>query len=84
METNHRESSWNIANADPRLQTFLLVCLVAVLSYLTARLGGALVIRPQTNWPFWPGNVIVVSILLYAPRRIWPIVMAAAWHICPV
>ena len=79
METNHRESSWNIANADPRLQTFLLVCLVAVLSYLTARLGGALVLRPQTNWPFWPGNVIVVSILLFAPRRIWPIVMAAAF-----
>ena len=79
METNHRESSWNIAKPDSRLQTCFLVCLIAILSYLTARLGGALVIRPQTYWPFWPGNVIVVSILLFVPRRIWPILMAAAF-----
>jgi PAS domain S-box-containing protein len=79
METNHSGSSWNLAKLDSRMKTCLLVCLIAMLSYLTARIGGALVIRPQTNWPFWPGNVIVVSILLFVPRRIWPILMAAAF-----
>jgi len=79
METKHRESPRGIANLDSRLQTLLLVLLIAILSYLTANLGGTLVIRPQTNWPFWPGNVIVVSTLLLVPRRIWPILIAAAF-----
>jgi PAS domain S-box-containing protein len=79
METKHRESPWEFARLDSRAQAVLLVCLVAVLSYLTARLGGTLVIRPQTNWPLWPGNAILVSILLFVPRRIWPILIAAAF-----
>jgi len=53
--------------------------LVTALSYLAARLGGMVVMHPQVNWPLWPGNVLLVSILLLVPRRIWPILMAAAF-----
>jgi PAS domain S-box-containing protein len=35
--------------------------------------------RPHVDWPLWPGNVLLVSILLMVPRRIWPILMAAAF-----
>jgi PAS domain S-box-containing protein len=49
------------------------------MSYLAARLGGTLEILPQADWPFWPGNVLVVSVLLLVPRRTWPILMAAAF-----
>jgi PAS domain S-box-containing protein len=79
METKHRESSGIFTNLESRLQICFLVCLIAILSYLTARIGGTLLIRPQANWPFWPGNVIVVSILLLAPRRIWPILITVAF-----
>ena len=78
METKHRESSGIFTNLDSRLQICLLACLIAILSYLTARIGGTLLIRPQANWPFWPGNVIVVSILLLAPRKVWPILISVA------
>jgi PAS domain S-box-containing protein len=55
------------------------VVLVTVLSYLAAKLGGTVVMRPQVDWPLWPGNVLLVSILLLVPRRIWPSLMAAAF-----
>jgi len=79
METNRKDSSWNIVSLDSRFRILFLVCLVATLSYLTARLGGTLVILPQANWPLWPGNAIVVSILLLVPRKMWPILMVAAF-----
>ncbi len=78
METKHRESSGIFTNLDSRLQICLLACLIAILAYLTARIGGTLLILPQANWPFWPGNVIVVSILLLAPRRVWPVLISVA------
>jgi signal transduction histidine kinase len=34
--------------------------------------------RPHLDWPLWPGNILLVSVLLLAPRRIWPILIAAA------
>jgi len=55
----------------------ILVCLVAVLSYLAARLGGVLMLRPETVWPLWPGCAFLVAILLLTPRKIWPALMAA-------
>jgi PAS domain S-box-containing protein len=64
---------------DSPLQIVAWVTLVAVLSYLAAKLGGAVVMRPQVDWPLWPGNVLLVSILLLVRRRIWPILMAAAF-----
>jgi signal transduction histidine kinase len=56
----------------------MLACLVAIMSYLAAKLGTTVVMRPHLDWPLWPGNILLVSVLLLAPRRTWPILMAAA------
>ena len=66
----------------PNLDSFhivMLVGLVAAMSYLAAKLGGSLVIRPQMSWALWPGNVLLVSILLLVQRRLWPLLIAAAF-----
>ena len=52
-------------------------CLVATLCYLAARLGGALILRPQMVSPLWMGNVLLVSLLLLVRREIWPLLLAA-------
>ena len=52
-------------------------CLGIALSYLTARLGGALILRPQMVSPLWLGNVLLVSVLLLVPRRLWPVLLTA-------
>jgi PAS domain S-box-containing protein len=59
--------------------TAMLASLVAVLSYLAARLGGALTLHPQTLCPLWPACALLVSILLLVPRKIWPVLVAAAF-----
>jgi signal transduction histidine kinase len=56
----------------------MLACLVVIMSYLAARLGTTVVIRPHLDWPLWPGNILLASVLLLAPRRAWPILVAAA------
>ena len=48
-----------------------------MLSYLVAKLGGALIVRPQMVSPLWLGNVLLASMLLLVPRRIWPVLLAA-------
>jgi integral membrane sensor domain MASE1 len=53
--------------------------LVAVLSYLAPKIAGALLFHPQMVWPLWPGCVLLVSILLLVPLRIWPMVIPAAF-----
>jgi PAS domain S-box-containing protein len=57
----------------------ILVCFVAVLSYLAPKLAGALILHPQTVWPLWPGCALLVPMLLMAPRRIWPLVIPVAF-----
>src|SRR5271155_1315580 len=79
METDRSRSSWSIANLDSPFHASILVCLVAVLSYLASNLGGELVLRPQMLSPLWPGCVLLVSVLLLVPRRMWPILIAAAF-----
>jgi PAS domain S-box-containing protein len=79
METGPIRSSWSVENLNSPFHTAILVCLVASLSYLAARLGGALILRPQNVWPLWPGCALLVAVLLLAPRRIWPILIAAAF-----
>jgi PAS domain S-box-containing protein len=64
-------------NLNSRLYSVILVCLVAALSYLTARLGGSLVLRPQMLWALWPGCALLVAVLLLTPRKLWPILLAA-------
>lgn len=71
--------SWNIADLNSPFRTVTLACLVAILSYLAAKLGGTLVMRPQMVWPLWPCNVLVVSVLVLVRRRIWPIIIMAAF-----
>jgi PAS domain S-box-containing protein len=34
---------------------------------------------PQADWPLWFGNVLLVSILLLVPKRIWPALIVAAF-----
>jgi hypothetical protein len=48
------------------------------MSYLAAKLGTTVVIRPQVDWPLWPANILVVCALLPFSRRLWPILIAAA------
>jgi PAS domain S-box-containing protein len=48
------------------------------MSYFAAKLGTTVVIRDTLEWPLWPGNILLACVLLYLPRRIWPIIIAAA------
>ena len=79
MSSVHSRRSWSIPDPSSPLRTVILVCLVAFLSYLAAKLGGALVLRPQMVWPLWPGCAFLVAVLLLTPRRIWPILIAAGF-----
>src|SRR5260370_38938275 len=79
METESNRSSRSIANPSSPWHTVILVCLVAILSYCAAKLGGMLTIGPQADWPLWLGNVFLASMLLLVPRRRWPILFAAAF-----
>jgi PAS domain S-box-containing protein len=79
METDPRRLSWGTANLNSNLCTVIVVCLVATLSYLASRLGGALALHPSMLSPLWPGCVLLVSVLLLVPRRMWLILIAAAF-----
>jgi PAS domain S-box-containing protein len=66
-----------MVNPGSPFHVVILVCLVAFLSYFAARVGGALVLRPQMVWPLWPGCALLVAVLLLLPRKMWPIAMTA-------
>jgi PAS domain S-box-containing protein len=55
----------------------ILACCVFIFSYFAARLGGALVLRPEMMWPLWPGCAFLVAVLLLTPRKVWPAVLVA-------
>jgi len=59
--------------------TWILVCVIAALSYLAPKLEGAMILNPRTVWPVWPGCAILVSILLLVRGKIWPILIPAAF-----
>ena len=63
---SHRQPNKAIWNSPSR--TVILVCVVAVLSYLVPKLVGALLLHPQTVWPFWPGCALLVTVLLLVSR----------------
>jgi signal transduction histidine kinase len=71
--------SWKIWNLISPLQTVMLVCLVATLSYFGPKLEGTLILHPQTVWPLWPGGALLVPVLLLAQRRIWIILIPVAF-----
>src|SRR5467141_2070396 len=79
METGRSPLSWNMTKPKSPLQTVILVCLVLLESYFAPKLAGALLLHPKTAWPLWPGCAVLVSVLLFVPRRIWPVVIAAAF-----
>ena len=55
----------------------LAIALVAALSYVSACLGGALVLRPAMLYPLWPGCAFLVAVLLLSPRKMWPAILVA-------
>ena len=62
---------------DSPLRVAAVICFTAIFSYLTARVAGFLVIRPEMIWPLWPGCAFVLAILLLTPRKIWPAILLA-------
>jgi PAS domain S-box-containing protein len=78
MSPSQSHLSWSPPNLDSRISIAALALLVATVSYLAAKLAGALVITiPQTVWPMWPGCAILVAVLLLVPRKTWPILLPA-------
>jgi PAS domain S-box-containing protein len=78
METNQGNRLPSIASLERWLQPASRAVLVLAVCYLSAKLGGALIINvPQTLWPLWPGCAVLVAILLVSPRKIWPILLPA-------
>src|SRR5215470_9681417 len=62
------ETSGQLASQEARrngLQKLVLTCIVFLLCYLTAELGGILVMHvPQPIWLLWPGCAILTAVLL--------------------
>lgn len=78
MESGRSRLSSNMPSLNSTYHLGILAGLVAALCYLSARLGGALIIKiPQTVWPLWPGCAILVAILLLVPRKTWLILLPA-------
>jgi PAS domain S-box-containing protein len=77
MSSTRSRLPWSTTNLNSPLRTAILVCLVALLCYLAAKVGDAMVLRPQMVWPLWPGCALLVAVLLLAPRKIWPLLIAA-------
>jgi integral membrane sensor domain MASE1 len=77
METVPNRSSWSVTNPNSPWHKMVLVCVVVILSYCAAKLGGMLIIGPQAEWPLWLGNAFLASVLLLVPRSMWPTLMAA-------
>jgi len=65
-------------NLDSRV-ALIVVCAVAVLSYLVPTLSGKLISNPQTVWPLWPVWSILVAGLLLIEQRIWPLLIAISF-----
>jgi len=55
----------------------VLALSVAVVSYVAAWLGSELAVPPQEASALWPGNAVLVSVLLLLPRKTWPLLIAA-------
>jgi PAS domain S-box-containing protein len=69
--------SRSMTDVHSRFHIASLACFVAAVSYLAAKLGGALMLRPQMVWPLWPGCALIVAVLVLVPRKVWPMLIAA-------
>ena len=81
MEITSDRVARNVPNLSSVFRTILLVCLIAILSYVASALGEALVLRPQMLSPLWPGCVLLVSVLLLVSRKTWPILIVTAFAV---
>jgi PAS domain S-box-containing protein len=81
MAAGSNRARWSFPNGDSILDSTILVCFVAMLSYAASALGGALVLRPQMLSPLWPGCVLLVSVLLLVSRKMWPILIVTAFAV---
>ena len=70
---------WKLTSS---IQTLILVCFVAALSYVAPALEGAFITHARTVWPLWPSWALLVPILLWVPPRIWAHLIAAALAGC--
>jgi len=59
------------------LPTAILVCLVAVVCYHAVEIAYGLGIPPEHVASFWSATPFLVAVLLLAPKRIWPLLIAA-------
>jgi PAS domain S-box-containing protein len=78
MESVSSRNPVNIPDVNSIFRLVILIFSIATLSYLAARLGGALVLHPQNVWPFWPGCAFLVAVMWSVRRKIWPILIVAA------
>ena len=79
MQTDPGRLSSGAVRWESPLRIAVMVCVVATLSYLASRVGGALILHPSMLSPLWPGCALLVSVLLLVPRRTWPVLIAAAF-----
>jgi PAS domain S-box-containing protein len=79
MKTDPGRLSSGAVRWESPLRIAVMVCVVATLSYLASRVGGALILHPSMLSPLWPGCALLVSVLLLVPRRTWPVLIAAAF-----
>ncbi len=64
-------------NQESPQRIVMSACLLVAVSYLVARVGGDLIVRPQMVSPLWLGNVLLASVLMLVPRRFWPVLLPA-------
>ena len=74
-----KRSSWNAWSAIQTIQTLILVCVVAALSYFLPKFEGAVILHPRTVWPLWPDCALLVAVLLLVRRKIWWVLVPAAF-----
>ena len=77
LRIENKRAVWTTATAIYPLPTAFLALSVALVSYLAAKLGGVLAVPPQEVSALWPGNALLVSVLLLVPRGTWPALIPA-------
>ena len=77
MSSIHRSSPSSMANLNS-FSAAILACLVGVMSYFAAMVGVTLS-PPGSLSPLWPGCACLVAVLLCAPQKVWPALMAAGF-----
>jgi signal transduction histidine kinase len=59
------------------LSTALLAVFITVVCYFADWVGTTLILSWQTVSALWPGAAILVSVLLFVPRKAWPVLLPA-------